>query len=105
MSVSTCSLSVAKDSSATWRRRNPSKEKGFVTTATVNHAQAAGDIAHNRRGTTARTTAHAGGDEHQVRAFQGLSDLLFGQPRRLGAAGRVATGAAARECAHRRARA
>ena len=57
-----------------WRmRRWPSNSNGLVTHADRQRAELLRDAADHRRGAGAGAAAHAGGDEHHVRAGRGLA--------------------------------
>ena len=57
-------------------RRSPSKWNGLVTTPTVRMPSFLGAARDHRRGAGAGAAAHAGGDEHHVRAVQMIADLV-----------------------------
>ena len=62
-------------------RRAPSNWKGLVTTPTVRMPISRAALGDDRRGAGAGAAAHAGGDEHHMRAGEVIADLvdhLFG---------------------------
>ena len=57
-------------------RRTPSKWKGLVTTPTVRMPSSLAHAGDHRGGAGAGAAAHAGGDEHHVRAGEMVADLV-----------------------------
>ena len=78
ISVSTCLRSSAMPASAMRMRRAPSNWNGLVTTADRQDAEFLGGAGDHRCGAGAGAAAHAGGDEHHVRAGDRGADLLDG---------------------------
>ena len=75
-SVSTAFCSSMMPASATRMRRTPSKWNGLVTTPTVRMPSSLAALRDDRRGAGAGAAAHAGGDEHHVRAREMIADLV-----------------------------
>ena len=77
--------------SATRMRRTPSKWNGLVTTPTVRMPSSLRAARDHRRGAGAGAAAHAGGDEHHVRARRGDRGSRRSPPRRRRARPRAAS--------------